>query len=334
MILLWGLPGDRPLAAVARRLSQIGAPAFLLDQRMVARMSVAVSASLSGVLRIDGAEVLALDDVTAAYIRPHDSARIIERTAPRDRIARGRAVETDMAILEWADMAPGRILNRPQAMTSNDSKPYQALIVERCGLRVPDTLITTDVEAVREFEARHGTLVYKSISSTRSIVSRLRPEHSERLENLRWCPTQFQWYVPGTDFRVHVVGEEVFATEIRSEADDYRYSARAGRGAELRAAELPADIASRCRRVAEKLGLIFAGVDLRRTPAGEWYCFEVNPSPGFSYYQGHTGQLIDLAVARHLAGGPEHAAALRRRQPARRVGAGSGRRVAASRGGG
>ena len=316
MILLWGLPGDRPLAGVARRLSQIGAPAFLLDQRMVARMSVSLTASLSGAVSIDGVKVLSLEDVTAAYVRPHDSARIVERTAPSDPAAPGRALETDTALLAWADMAPGRILNRPQAMTSNDSKPYQALVVERCGLRVPETLITTDAEAVREFEAVHGTLVYKSISSTRSIVSRLRSEHRDRLENLRWCPTQFQRYVPGTDFRVHVLEEEIFATQIRSEADDYRYSARTGRAAELRAADLPEDIAARCRRVAEALELTFAGLDLRRTPAGEWYCFEVNPSPGFSYYQAHTGQLIDLAVARYLAGGIEHAPARRRREAA------------------
>jgi RimK-like ATP-grasp domain len=314
MILLWGLAGDAPLAGVARRLSQIGAPAFLLDQRMVARTTVSLGASLSGTVMIDGVEVLALEDVTAAYIRPHDSTRIVERTAPSDPGALERAMQTDMALLAWADMAPGRILNRPGAMTSNDSKPYQADIIARHGLNVPDTLITTDVEAVRAFQARHGTLIYKSIGSTRSIVKRLGVEHSDRLDNLRWCPTQFQQHVPGTDFRVHVVDEHVFATEIRSQGDDYRYAALTGSGPELRAARLPDDVAARCCRVARALGLTFAGIDLRRTPAGEWYCFEANPSPGFSYYQQSTGQLIDLAVARLLAGDSHQAHGVRRRR--------------------
>lgn len=312
MILLWGLPGDRPLAAVARRLSQIGAPAFVLDQQLVARTTVSLTPSLSGVITIDGVEVLDLEDVTAAYIRPHDSTRIIARTAPCDPAAPGRALETDMALLGWADMAPGRILNRPEAMTSNDSKPYQALLIERYGLRVPDTLITTDIAAVREFEARHGAVVYKSVGSTRSIVSRLRHGDDERLRNVRWCPTQLQQYVSGTDFRVHVVGAEIFATEIRSDADDYRYAARTGPQADLRPARLPEDIAVRCRQVAEALGLVFAGIDLRRATNGDWYCFEVNPSPGFSYYQQATGQLIDLAVARHLAAGIDRTSARRR----------------------
>jgi hypothetical protein len=320
MILLWGLAGDAPLAGVAKRLSQIGAPAFLLDQRAVARTSVSLGASLSGVVRIDGVAVLALEDVTAAYIRPHDSTRIVERTAPGDPGASRRAMETDMALLAWADIAPGRILNRPEAMTSNDSKPYQAGIIERHGLRVPDTLITTDIEAVRAFQARHGTLIYKSIGSTRSIVRRLSEEQAHRLDNLRWCPTQFQQHVPGTDFRVHVIDEHVFATEIRSQADDYRYAAATGRSPELQAVQLPGDVATRCCEVARALTLTFAGIDLRRTPAGEWYCFEVNPSPGYSYYQRGTGQLIDLAVARHLAGGSARARALRQRRATGDVG--------------
>ena len=32
------------------------------------------------------------------------------------------------------------------------------------------------------------------------------------------------------------------------------------------------------------------------------YCFEVNPSPAFSYDEAHTGQPIAQAIARYLAG--------------------------------
>ncbi len=43
-----------------------------------------------------------------------------------------------------------------------------------------------------------------------------------------------------------------------------------------------------------------AGIDLRLDPEGRWYCFEVNPSPGYSFFQEHTGQRIDRAIARLL----------------------------------
>jgi D-alanine-D-alanine ligase-like ATP-grasp enzyme len=48
------------------------------------------------------------------------------------------------------------------------------------------------------------------------------------------------------------------------------------------------------------MGLLVAGIDLRRTPDGRWSCFEVNPSPGFTYYQDKTGHPIDQAIAELL----------------------------------
>jgi hypothetical protein len=60
---------------------------------------------------------------------------------------------------------------------------------------------------------------------------------------------------------------------------------------------MPVDVASRCVRLARGLGLPLAGVDLRRTPAGEWVCFEVNPSPAFTFYASRTGQKIAAAIA-------------------------------------
>jgi ribosomal protein S6-L-glutamate ligase RimK-like protein len=61
-----------------------------------------------------------------------------------------------------------------------------------------------------------------------------------------------------------------------------------------------ADCIARCRAVTAAMGFVIAGVDLR-CENGTCYCFEVNPSPGFMYYQEQTGQPIDEAIARLLA---------------------------------
>jgi len=117
-----------------------------------------------------------------------------------------------------------------------------------------------------------------------------------------WCPTQFQQHIPGVDHRVHVVRDRVFASEIRSASgdfayEDYRYAPRAGVEITIRASTLPGDIADLCRTLTADLGLSLSGIDLRLTPTGEWYCFEVNPSPAFTYYQEGTGQPIAEAIA-------------------------------------
>jgi glutathione synthase/RimK-type ligase-like ATP-grasp enzyme len=188
-------------------------------------------------------------------------------------------------------------------MAPNGSKPFQAMQIQTFGFRTPETLITTVPDAVLEFQARQGTLIYKSVSGVRSIVSRVKPEHTDRLAFLRWCPTQFQQHVPGDDYRVHVVGEAIFTARIVSTADDYRYASRQQGHADMERAELPRDVAERCRRMAHALCLPLAGIDLRRTPEGEWYCFEVNPSPGFTWFQDSTGDAIDQAIADLLLAG-------------------------------
>jgi glutathione synthase/RimK-type ligase-like ATP-grasp enzyme len=115
-------------------------------------------------------------------------------------------------------------------------------------------------------------------------------------------PTQFQEHVPGVDVRVHVVGDTAHATEVRSNADDYRYADRSGAALEVTATELPNEIADLCRSAARGMGLLVAGLDLRRTPDGRWVAFEANPSPAFTFYEVATGQLLAEAIAQLLVG--------------------------------
>ena len=131
---------------------------------------------------------------------------------------------------------PGRVVNRVAPMGSNFSKPYQAQLIKRYGFEVPETLITNDPELVRAFRARHGRVIYKSISGVRSIVQTLTDDDMTRIDDIRWCPTQFQAFVEGTNVRVHTVGEKVFATAINTDATDYRYAKKqSGDYADLRA---------------------------------------------------------------------------------------------------
>ena len=194
--------------------------------------------------------------------------------------------------------------HRSPPQGSNVSKPYQAQLIRRQGFAIPETLVTNEPELVHEFVSRHGRVVYKSISGTRSIVQTLASSDLSRLEQIRWCPVQFQAYVPGTDARVHVIGDEVFATAIHSDATDYRYAAREELDTvRLAAIELADELAERCVTLARVLQLPFAGIDLRLGPDGEATCFEVNPSPAFTFYELSTGQPIARALARYLLGG-------------------------------
>jgi hypothetical protein len=310
MILLWGVPADPPLVAVEKILRRERIAYAFLDQRAVLATELALVCGerIGGTLSVSG-DSIRLEDVDAVYPRPYELERIepIASAGPQSPEFR-HAATIQQALSIWLDLTPALVLNRPREMALNYSKPYQAALIEAAGFAIPETLLTTDPAAVAEFRARHAGLIYKSVSAVRSIVSQLRPADEARLSQVAWCPTQFQQRITGNEVRVHVVGDAVFACEIVTAADDYRYASLSGDSMEIRGYALPDECAARCRALAAAMNFSIAGIDLR-CERGTWYCFEVNPSPGFMYYQEHTGQPIDEAIARLLIAAVPAAAA-------------------------
>ena len=182
------------------------------------------------------------------------------------------------------------------------SARWLRLVAPALGFAVPPSLVSNDPAEVLAFEAEHGPLIYKSASGVRSIVRELDAEARGRLDRLRHCPTLFQRRLRGSNVRVHVVGQEVYATEIDAEVVDYRYASRQGGHAELRPTTLEPRTRERCLRASQVLGLPFVGLDLMLEEDGQTYCFEANPSPGYSFFEDATGQDISGALARLLRG--------------------------------
>lgn len=303
-VLIWGLPGDEPTRSVRAAVEESGASVVFLDQRRIVDMclELIVGEGVRGHVRV-ASETIDLGGVTGVYFRPHDWRRLprFAQSQP-GRADWDTAARIDAALAAWAEITDALVVNRPSDMISNASKPYQAILIRSVGFDTPETLITTDADVVRAFVERHPAVVYKSTSAVRSIVARLTPDRLARIDDVRWCPTQFQEMVPGTDYRVHVVGTEVFACSITSDAVDYRYAGRDGGTTVIQAESIAEDLAERCVNLAGACRLPVCGIDLRLAHDGRWYCFEVNPSPAFTFYQAATGQAIDGAIARMLAG--------------------------------
>ena len=304
MILLCGIPSETPLRLVTDRIESAGARYVMLNQREFSNCDIWFEideAGIRGELRI-GKDIYSLDDFCAAYQRLMDDRCLPELEAELpDSVLRRRCRAFHDTLTRWLEISPARVVNRCVPMGSNSSKPYQTQIIREQGFRVPETLITNDPALVREFAALHGRVIYKSISAVRSIVQTLDANDFDRLEQIRWCPTQFQAFVDGTNLRVHTIGGEVYATAISTDATDYRYAARqCGDPADLREVDLSPELAQKCLALSRALGLEFAGIDLKVTPDDEVYCFEVNPCPAFSYYEKNANQPISEGVARCL----------------------------------
>ncbi|MGW3206870.1 ATP-grasp domain-containing protein [Streptomyces sp. NPDC001135] len=299
MIVLYGCLDDRPFAQVIEAAEQAGVEHHVVDQNRLDRFRLVTRTDgPGGRLDADGV-CIALEDITALFTRP-----LQPRLPPGGGPERARVAEAHQRLVYWLDGTPALVVNRPHAMESNSSKPYQAQLIARAGFLVPHTLVTNVPDDVREFAARHGRVIYKSVSGVRSIVRELTAADEDRLDLVRHLPTQFQEYVPGPDVRVHVVGDRVLAAQVESPAVDYRYAARDGAPSPvLHRIDPPADVSERCVALAAALHLPFAGIDLRVRPDGAWVCFEVNPMPGFTYYQDRAGLPIASAVVDLLVRG-------------------------------
>jgi len=99
-----------------------------------------------------------------------------------------------------------------------------------------------------------------------------------------------QKYIAGTDVRGNVVAGELFARRIVTDRVDYRYADRDGGRSRLTEWKLLDELAERCLKLVDYLGLALAGIDLILSDDGEVFCLEVNTSPAFNYYESHTGK--------------------------------------------
>jgi glutathione synthase/RimK-type ligase-like ATP-grasp enzyme len=306
MILVYGILADAMVELMCARLNDLGYEYLFIDELQIPdRFHLNWSASGNGISgNVSSPEIkVNLADITGVYAR-YAAHRNGKRSAGlSDREQELANAEYQAAMMQLIDSLPCVVVNRVRASTSNDSKLYQQFLIREFGLLTPRTLVTTIPDEARAFyEACEKKVIFKSLSSVRSIVRRLQEQDLPRLDLVRNCPTQFQEVVEGVDIRVHPVGEEVFATELVSDASDYRYAAREGAELTARSIDVPPEVASACVEMTKACGLTISGIDLRRTPDGRYYCFEVNPSPGFIFYERVARQPISEAVARLLLG--------------------------------
>ena len=181
MILFFGIPSEWPLALAIERAERQNVPHAVLNQREIDFWDLSLTLGRTGptgLLWLNERE-WPLSGFTGVYARPIDPMTLPEncsrRSAPRDPHARSRTAFVSELLNDWLDIAPGRIVNRPSAMLSNASKPFQAQMIVGAGFLTPPTLITNDPQRVRDFHGEHGRIIYKSCSSVRSIVQEWNP---------------------------------------------------------------------------------------------------------------------------------------------------------------
>lgn len=242
----------------------------------------------------------------APVIRQDETLRLHAEWFPRYMQARERTGFL-MALLLSLEHGGVRLVNPPQAGAALQFKPFQLDVLRRLGAQVPRTLISNDPERIRAFHAaeqdQHSEVIFKPLLGG-AITRRLDAEVLAKLDHVRAAPVIFQQRISGDDIRVMLVGEEVVsAVAIRTPHPhlDFREDPYYSSGqARYETVPLPPEVVDHCRAAARACGLRLAGLDIKRTPQGEWVFLELNSSPIYLDVERKLGHPISDALARLL----------------------------------
>ena len=296
MILVLTSSADQVYPTLAPAFRDSGAEIAILDEDHPERYAVQPLA-LDGrpAFSVWGGECQGDRPVGAIFCR-----HAVARTLDPEHVRRLATLQADLNLLLLTARCP--VINPPAHAYSNYSKPYQVGLLAAFGFDVPRSLVTNiPAEARRFWDECGGQVIYKGVSNVPTLAQLLTAERLERLDMLPACPTLFQEYVAGVDYRVHVVGEQAFVTRLVSADEDYRRAALVqGESISVEAATLPADVIQRCIAFTHSLGLVVGGIDFKETPAGRLVVLELNPYPQFTFYGRRSGQPITQAVVDYL----------------------------------
>jgi hypothetical protein len=114
------------------------------------------------------------------YVRPEDIQEY-QRFCIHHVGAFGRNLPEESLEVTW--------INQPGRDSAANHKPWQLTVAQRIGLTIPDTLMTSDPDAAREFWQRHsGAVIYKQFIALPDLwreTRRLRPNEEEFVEHIR-----------------------------------------------------------------------------------------------------------------------------------------------------
>jgi glutathione synthase/RimK-type ligase-like ATP-grasp enzyme len=215
--------------------------------------------------------------------------------------------ETTQAVTGLLDALPCSWVNPRESDAAAHHKPYQWSVAHEVGLLLPRTLVTNQADRAQEFiqSIGLGQVVFKpflaSIESWRE--TRLVEETDlEKIELVKYAPVIFQEYIQGVDLRITVIGDQILAAEIDARSTTYPVDMRMVVGeAAVQPVTLPEEIREKLLALQRRLGLVYGAIDMRRTDAGEYVFFEVNPAGQWHFVEQRTGLPISQTMADHLA---------------------------------
>ncbi|MGQ0837730.1 ATP-grasp ribosomal peptide maturase [Actinokineospora sp.] len=259
------------------------------------------------------ARVIELAGITAVWYRTPRAYKFPVALTPAERAHAN--LEAKYGLGGVLSSMPVLWVNHPARLADAAYKPVQLATASRCGLHVPDTLITNEADSVRWFAAV-GKTVTKVFGSNTILEEGVRKIGFTRLVDdsdladlrgievtthmlQRWVPKAFE-------VRMVVIGEQINAAAIRttsaagyldwrSDYDSLTY--------EL--IDTPEDVAHGVRRLMATMDLAYGALDFVVQPDGAWTFLEINAGGQYGWIEDETGAPLTDQLAHLLAKGKQ-----------------------------
>lgn len=320
MILIITSKRDGHVNAVATALEKAGVPWVRVNTEDAPRnleIALEPSTGTGTVVIKDSGCSFVLDAISAVWYRkpdPLDLSHFELDTAGLDYIeAEFREIPEGLyALLHGAFW-----INNPLTSRLAHRKMLQLNVAQRIGFQTPRTVITNHIAKALAFAEDCGwNLAIKSLGSL-SVTSHCpegavqfgiftrRIEKQDLLalqEKIPHMPTVFQEYVDKRyELRVTVVGQQIFACKIESQAneltrEDMRFDVRSLRHEII---ECP-EITDKLLAYMQAFHLNFGCFDIAVSTYGTYVFFECNPNGQYAWIEELTGAPISKAIANML----------------------------------
>lgn len=191
-----------------------------------------------------------------------------------------------------------RLMNRRYAGQTN--KPFMLRTAAACGLRIPRTLITNELDALERMEGA-GEMIAKPVPGggyTQMVGELLRT--TERIGGRSAAPAIVQQRLVAPEVRIYGIGGRFLPFQVISDHLDYRADNRTR--VEPRPLESidPVLIAA-LGRLVERLGMEYAAADFKTdAETGELVFLEINSGPMFVAFDRASGFAVSDAILDYL----------------------------------
>lgn len=210
----------------------------------------------------------------------------------------------------WSLFRHKKWINDPWNIFQLEDKLYQMSIAHQVGFSIPDTVITSEPEVVRDFYHEHtGNVIVKNLATSPIMdrviaTNRLTAEALEKIDSVRLAPSIFQEYIEKKyELRITVVGEKIFASKIHSQEDeatalDWRVKPKNSNSVvRMESTEIPTVLRNQIKKFMDFSGLQFGCLDFIVTPENRYVFLEINPNGQWHFVQINTGVQIADAIA-------------------------------------